>query len=187
MINRLLSYEGWPYITNFFIELINLLDEMTCLFRIHIINLFRYDSHWFVLFQLLHLLLGSLLPLIQLFYIVFGQLYRLFYIGILLTQTLVLSLLILGLVHLLSNSNSWPKSIWIPTGGCSSPISHQARPISMPKLHHIRDSSPHFEFLCWGELAIMKHVDWRDIDSKLPLICKATFFEGNLKVYVIIN
>lgn len=33
----------------------------------------------------------------------------------------------------------------------------------------------------------MQHVDWRDIDSKLPLICKATFFYGNLKVYVIIN
>lgn len=117
---------------------------MAGLLGIHIVHLFGNYPHRFMLLQLLHLLLRSLLPLVQLSYIVFRQLYRLLYVRVLLAQTLVLPLLVLALVHLLRSTNCRPKSIGIPTRGCSSPISHETRPISLPKLDHVGNSCSHF-------------------------------------------
>jgi len=73
---------------------------------IHIVHLFGNYPHRFMLLQLLHLLLGSLLPLVQLFYIIFRQLYRLLYVRVLLAQTVVLPLIVLALVHLLRSADS---------------------------------------------------------------------------------
>lgn len=182
MISWFLGDKGRSNVANLLIELINLFNKMTCLFRIHIFNLFRNQAHRFVLFKLLILLFRFLLPFIQLFYIVLGKLYRLLYVRILFTQAKLIPLL-----YLLSRPACGPESVGVSTSWCSSPISHETGSISLPKLYDVGNGSPHFELFSRGEFAIMENIDGRNIDSKLALIWEAAFLDGDFKVYVIIN